>query len=261
MRKILHIQGGQCGNQIGAICDEHGVGATGRYVGNSDLQFERINVYYNEASSGHFVPRADLMDLESETMDSVRSSPFGQIFHPDNFVFGQSGAGINCAKGHDTEGAELIDSVLDVVCNEAVNCDCLRAFDITAPGGDVISGGFDDSASWNNNMVWVVDNSDDGHGCHNCVPVLIESMDSLVFNEMPLESVIWDEEAKHGDVVNLEGKGDQTHNNCEQGVVPNAPWKLGDPLFSKVGLKVAWDGEMQFESHTHEGLLLKVEKS
>ena len=26
-------------------------------------------------------------------MDSVRSSPFGQIFRPDNFVFGQSGAG------------------------------------------------------------------------------------------------------------------------------------------------------------------------
>lgn len=28
-------------------------------------------------------------------MDSVRSGPFGQIFRPDNFVFGQSGAGEN----------------------------------------------------------------------------------------------------------------------------------------------------------------------
>merc|ERR1711965_754508 len=33
------------------------------------------------------------MDLEPGTMDSVRSGPFGQIFRPDNFVFGQSGAG------------------------------------------------------------------------------------------------------------------------------------------------------------------------
>lgn len=48
-------------------------------------------------------------------MDSVRSGPFGQIFRPDNFVFGQSGAGNNWAKGHYTEGAELVDSVLDVV--------------------------------------------------------------------------------------------------------------------------------------------------
>ena len=58
---------------------------------------ERIEVYYNEASvSGDtykYVPRAVLVDLEPGTMDSVRSSPFGQIFRPDNFVFGQSGAG------------------------------------------------------------------------------------------------------------------------------------------------------------------------
>jgi|UPI000221CCAB tubulin beta len=131
MREILHIQGGQCGNQIGAkfwevICDEHGIDATGRYAGDSDLQLERVNVYYNEASGGRFVPRAVLMDLEPGTMDSLRSGPFGQIFRPDNFVFGQSGAGNNWAKGHYTEGAELIDSVLDVVRKEAENCDCLQ---------------------------------------------------------------------------------------------------------------------------------------
>jgi tubulin beta len=48
-------------------------------------------------------------------MDSVRAGPYGQLFRPDNFVFGQTGAGNNWAKGHYTEGAELIDSVLDVV--------------------------------------------------------------------------------------------------------------------------------------------------
>ena len=37
-------------------------------------------------------------------MDSVRSGPYGSIFRPDNFVFGQSGAGNNWAKGHYTEG-------------------------------------------------------------------------------------------------------------------------------------------------------------
>jgi len=131
MREILHIQGGQCGNQIGAkfwevICDEHGIDHTGKYSGDSELQLERINVYYNEASGGRYVPRAVLMDLEPGTMDSVRSGPFGQIFRPDNFVFGQSGAGNNWAKGHYTEGAELIDSVLDVVRKEAENCDCMQ---------------------------------------------------------------------------------------------------------------------------------------
>lgn len=38
---------------------------------------------------GKYVPRACLVDLEPGTMDSVRSGPFGQIFRPDNFVFGE----------------------------------------------------------------------------------------------------------------------------------------------------------------------------
>uniref|UniRef100_A0A3Q2UNH0 Tubulin/FtsZ GTPase domain-containing protein n=1 Tax=Fundulus heteroclitus TaxID=8078 RepID=A0A3Q2UNH0_FUNHE len=55
MREIVHLQAGQCGNQIGAkfwevISDEHGIDPTGTYHGDSDLQLERINVYYNEAS-------------------------------------------------------------------------------------------------------------------------------------------------------------------------------------------------------------------
>uniref|UniRef100_A0A665VPG5 Tubulin/FtsZ GTPase domain-containing protein n=1 Tax=Echeneis naucrates TaxID=173247 RepID=A0A665VPG5_ECHNA len=94
MREIVHIQAGQCGNQIGAkfwevISDEHGIDPTGSYQGDSDLQLERINVYYNEASGSKFVPRAILVDLEPGTMDSVRSGPFGQLFRPDNFVFGE----------------------------------------------------------------------------------------------------------------------------------------------------------------------------
>ncbi|KAK4713501.1 hypothetical protein R3W88_019408 [Solanum pinnatisectum] len=55
------------------------------------------------------------MDLEPRTMDNIRSGPYGQIFHPDNFVFGQFGAGNNWAKASYTEGAELIDVVLDLV--------------------------------------------------------------------------------------------------------------------------------------------------
>ncbi|XP_059084362.1 tubulin beta-1 chain-like [Tigriopus californicus] len=146
MREIVHIQAGQCGNQIGAkfweiISDEHGIDPTGTYQGDSDLQLERINVYYNEASGGKYVPRGVLVDLEPGTMDSVRSGPYGQIFRPDNFVFGQSGAGNNWAKGHYTEGAELVDSVLDVVRKESESCDCLQGFQLThSLGGGTGSG-------------------------------------------------------------------------------------------------------------------------
>ena len=55
MREIVHVQAGQCGNQIGAkfwevISDEHGIDPMGTYHGDSDLQLERINVYNKNSS-------------------------------------------------------------------------------------------------------------------------------------------------------------------------------------------------------------------
>ncbi len=146
MREIVHLQAGQCGNSIGAkfwevIADEHGVDPTGSYHGDSDLQLERINVYFNEATGGRYVPRAVLVDLEPGTMDAVRAGPFGQLFRPDNFIFGQTGAGNNWAKGHMTDGAELVDSVMDIVRKEQEGCDQCQGFQIThSLGGGTGSG-------------------------------------------------------------------------------------------------------------------------
>ncbi|GJQ88328.1 hypothetical protein Trydic_g3804 [Trypoxylus dichotomus] len=146
MREIIHLQVGQCGNQIGSkfwetISEEHGINNVGTYVGDNPQQLERINVYFNEATGGNFVPRALLVDLEPGTMDSVRSSAYGRLFRPDNFVFGQSGAGNNWAKGHYTEGAEIVESVLEVVRKEAENSDCLQGFQLAhSLGGGTGSG-------------------------------------------------------------------------------------------------------------------------
>lgn len=98
-------------------------------------------MYFNEATGGCFVPRAVLVDLEPGTIDSVRASPMGQLFRPDNCVFGQSSAGNNWAKGHYTEGGERADSVLDVVRKEAESSDCLQGFQVTQSlGGGTGSG-------------------------------------------------------------------------------------------------------------------------
>jgi len=140
------MQAGQCGNQIGAkfwevMSGEHGLDSSGMYKGDNPLELERINVYYNEGQSGRYVPRAILTDLEPGTMDAIRSGTHGQMFRPDNFVFGQSGAGNNWAKGHYTEGAELVDAIMDVVRKEAEICDMLQGFQIThSMGGGTGSG-------------------------------------------------------------------------------------------------------------------------
>ncbi|EXA29894.1 tubulin beta [Fusarium oxysporum f. sp. pisi HDV247] len=53
MREIVHLQAGQCGNQIGSafwhtISGEHGLDSSGMYNGTSELQLARMNVYFNE---------------------------------------------------------------------------------------------------------------------------------------------------------------------------------------------------------------------
>ncbi|XP_014786384.1 tubulin beta-1 chain [Octopus bimaculoides] len=146
MREIVHIQIGQCGNRIGErfweyISDEHGIDPLGRFNGDSDLQIERINVYFNEARMGKYVPRAILVDLEPAVLDSIRGSPFGQLFRPDNFVFGQGSASNNWAKGYFTEGAELCDTVYDIVRKEAEGCDCIQGFQLTHSIGGGSGGG------------------------------------------------------------------------------------------------------------------------
>eukprot|EP01083_Nonionella_stella_P150615 480063_1 len=145
-REIVHMQAGQCGNQMGTkfwevVCDEHGIGGDGEYCGDNDAQLDRINVFYHEASGGKYVPRAVLFDLEPGVIDAVRSSPLGELFRPDNLINQNAGAGNNWAKGHYTEGAEMIDQVLDAARKEAENTNCLQGFQVCqSVGGGTGSG-------------------------------------------------------------------------------------------------------------------------
>eukprot|EP01090_Pellita_catalonica_P002714 TRINITY_DN12289_c0_g2_i1.p1 TRINITY_DN12289_c0_g2~~TRINITY_DN12289_c0_g2_i1.p1 ORF type:complete len:471 (-),score=97.88 TRINITY_DN12289_c0_g2_i1:61-1473(-) len=143
MREIVHIQVGQCGNQIGTkfwevICAEHGIKPSGEYDTDiktnphkSKLQLDKINVYFNEASSkSKYVPRAVLVDLEPGVIDNVKGGTFGNLFRPDSMICGAAGAGNNWAKGYYTEGAEMIEEILDAVRKEAESCDLVQGFQI-----------------------------------------------------------------------------------------------------------------------------------
>ena len=100
----------------------------GAYNDDSDFQLERINMYCDETAGDRDVYHAILIDLEPGTVDSIRAGLPGQLFRPDDLVFGQTGTGNYCAKGHYSEGAEFIDSVPDVVRKQAQVYDCFQGF-------------------------------------------------------------------------------------------------------------------------------------
>jgi len=152
MREIVHIQAGQCGNQIGTnfwetISGEHGLDFNGQYVENifpkeeKQVRLERVRVYYDEAKGDKYVPRALLVDLEPGVLNNIKSGNLGSFFRPENMIHATNGAGNNWAKGHYTEGSELVDQVLDVVRKEVESCDCLQGFQFThSLGGGTGSG-------------------------------------------------------------------------------------------------------------------------
>ncbi|OAD57077.1 Tubulin beta chain [Eufriesea mexicana] len=146
MREIVHVQIGQCGNNIGTkfwevISDEHGLSMDGTFEGDSDLQLQRMNVYFVEGPGNRFVPRAILADLDPGSLDSVLSGPCGRLFKPDNFAAGKASAANNWAKGYYTEGAELVDVALDLIRAEAEACDLIQGIQIVHSLGGGTGGG------------------------------------------------------------------------------------------------------------------------
>ncbi|CAL7934702.1 unnamed protein product [Xylocopa violacea] len=146
MREIVHLQVGQCGNNVGTkfwevIADEHGLTRDGRFQGDSEVQLRRANVYFAEGPNDRFVPRSVLIDLDPASLDAVRCCPSGSLFKPENFVAGRAGAANNWAKGYYTEGAELSDLALDRIRAEAEACDLMQGIQMVHSLGGGTGGG------------------------------------------------------------------------------------------------------------------------
>ncbi|WOO81512.1 Tubulin beta chain [Vanrija pseudolonga] len=145
-REIVSVSVGQAGNQIGTafwenILQEHGLDYNGKYVGNDAQQLDKVSVYFNEAANQKYVPRSVQVDLEPGVVDLVRSGPLANLYRPDTFVYGQSGAGNNWAKGYYTEGAELVDPILDVLRMQVESADSFQGFQLLhSLGGGTGSG-------------------------------------------------------------------------------------------------------------------------
>ena len=113
-----------------------------QYVGNDPLELSKINVFFEDSNQeGKYVPRSVNIDLEPGTIDHLRTGSLGHLFRPDNYVHGASGAGNNFAKGFYTEGAELLDAVLEVARHETERADMFQGFQlIHSLGGGTGSG-------------------------------------------------------------------------------------------------------------------------
>lgn len=130
VNNTIVISIGQAGNQIAAsfwktICQEHGIDPlTGQTAqgqaprGNWSAFFTKLG----ESTSGSYVPRAVMVDLEPSVIDNIKSTS-GSLFNPGNLISRTEGAGGNFAVGYLGAGREVLPEVMGRLDAEIDKCD------------------------------------------------------------------------------------------------------------------------------------------
>ncbi|TIC73611.1 tubulin gamma chain [Wallemia mellicola] len=134
-RELITLQAGQAGNAIGhsfwqQLCQEHGISQDGTLEDYAqDAGFDRKDVFFYQADDDHYIPRSILVDLEPRVINNILSSPFANLYNPENIYVSQDGGGAanNWAMGY--HAAERIyDEVFDMIDREADGSDSLEGF-------------------------------------------------------------------------------------------------------------------------------------
>uniref|UniRef100_A0A0B7ASL3 Tubulin alpha chain n=1 Tax=Arion vulgaris TaxID=1028688 RepID=A0A0B7ASL3_9EUPU len=148
MREVISIHVGQAGIQIGnscweLYCLEHGIQKDGQVIDNNDSdKRDSVHTFFSEGTSGKYVPRALLVDLEPTVVDEIRVGEYRQLYHPEQLISGQEDAANNYARGHYTVGKEHIDLVIERLRKTADLCSGLQGFLIFHSFGGGTGSGF-----------------------------------------------------------------------------------------------------------------------
>ena len=147
MREIITLSLGSCGNNMAEsfwnlIHQEHDLDSTGKHISSTPIQKNRIDTYFTPAyNESYWYPRTIWADLDTGTVDRIRGGEIGRLVNPDLTITGRASAGNNWAVGHYTEGAEIIDIILDKARKQAEKCESLHGFQMMhSLGGGTGSG-------------------------------------------------------------------------------------------------------------------------
>lgn len=137
MKKIITLQVGQCGNQIGyefwkRLAEEHGIDPDGTLIQperDSSLADDRKDIFFYSADDGRYIPRAILYDLETTVIGSIRSGSYKHFYNPENMLTPLSGGGASnvWAHGYDS-GLQTYEMISDTIRREAEQADALEGF-------------------------------------------------------------------------------------------------------------------------------------
>ncbi|KAI8876629.1 tubulin gamma chain [Backusella circina FSU 941] len=133
-REIITLQAGQCGNQIGSefwkqLCAEHGISNDGTLEDFATEGGDRKDVFFYQADDEHYIPRALLLDLEPRVIETIKTSPFANLYNPENIFTSKDGGGAgNIWPIGYSQAEKMSEDIMDMVDREADNSDSLEGF-------------------------------------------------------------------------------------------------------------------------------------
>ena len=137
MKKVITLQIGQCGNEIGhefwkRLALEHGIASDGVLEDPSNSLEDRKDVFFYPADDGRYIPRSILIDLEPRVISGIQHSEYSNFYNPENIFLGKegSGAGNNWAIGY-SAGEDNYEEISDMVRREVEVADALEGFIFT----------------------------------------------------------------------------------------------------------------------------------
>lgn len=134
MKKIISLQIGQCGNEIGwefwkRLALEHGISPDGTLINDDDTLEDRKDVFFYPADDGRYIPRSILIDLEPRVINGIRRSDYSNFYNPENIFHNSTGggAGNNWASGY-FQGKVFYEEISNMVRREVEVADNLQGF-------------------------------------------------------------------------------------------------------------------------------------
>ncbi|KAL4485000.1 hypothetical protein ABPG74_020177 [Tetrahymena malaccensis] len=145
MEEIISIHIGQSGIQAGnacweLFCLEHDIQLDGKLIQNSKID-DCKPIFFTETQSGQFIPRSVYFDLESNTINQVKTSAQKQLFNPEFLVSDNQDKPKTFARGYYQVSSQYMELCLDKIRKLAENCSNLQGFLIyNSAGGGTGSG-------------------------------------------------------------------------------------------------------------------------
>ena len=92
------------------------------YCGNN------IDRFFAESKIKQYVPRAIYADMDSITIDDVRTGAYRQLYHPDQLISAKEDTSNNFARGFYFSGKDFAIEVMDRIRKLAEECPGLQGF-------------------------------------------------------------------------------------------------------------------------------------